>query len=56
MVKWLLPDPDREQGLEHAQDIMDKVCTGRAELIEPVPWLIRSGRRHYPPVTADGRR
>jgi len=40
MVKWLLRDPDREQDLGQAQDIMDNVGAGRAELIEPVHWLI----------------
>lgn len=39
VVKWLIADPEQEDNLDRAFDLMDAVGTGEVQLIQPVHWL-----------------
>lgn len=39
LVKWLIPNPEREPNLERALAIMNGVQAGTIQLLQPVHWL-----------------
>jgi predicted nucleic acid-binding protein len=39
VVKWLIADPEQEDDLDLAFDLMDAVGSGEVQLVQPMHWL-----------------
>ena len=39
VVKWLIADPEQEDDLDLAFDLMDAVGNGEVQLLQPIHWL-----------------
>jgi predicted nucleic acid-binding protein len=56
ILKWLLRDPDREEGTETATQLLELVVGGSQPVIQPVHWLAEVGAvlaRESPATAAD---
>jgi predicted nucleic acid-binding protein len=43
VIKWLLNDPEREEGTERATKLMEQVANGRLAVLQPPHWIAEVG-------------